>query len=173
MHWKVSGMAKQRNWEKIKAEYITGNLSLRKTAEKFGVPKATLFQRASKENWYQEKLDSKSKVVASAVQNAEEKQIRVATKELELLDKIEACLDKALSDVDQFNRHIVQEHAGRGKTETSEMLFSKMDMRALKDAVQALRMIHDLRVDCEDNSSQKAHEVLVRFADMCSENWSV
>ncbi len=38
MHWKVSGMAKQRNWEKIKAEYITGNLSLRKTAEKFGVP---------------------------------------------------------------------------------------------------------------------------------------
>lgn len=165
-------MAKQRNWEKIKTEYITGNLSFRKTAEKFGVPFQTLAQRASREHWYQDKVVSKNNVVTSAVQKAEEKQIRVATKELELLDKIEACLDKALSDVDQFNRHIVQEHAGHGKTETSETIFSKMDMRALKDAVQALRMIHDLRVDCEDSGSQRAHEVLVRFADMCSENWS-
>jgi transposase-like protein len=160
------------NWELIKAAYITSDLSLRKTAEKFSVPFQTLAQRASREHWYQDKVASKNNVVTSAVQNAEAKQIRVATKELELLDKIEACLDKALSDVDQFNRHIVQEHAGRGKTETSEMLFSKVDMRALKDAVQALRMIHDLRVVCEDNGSQKAHEVLVRFADISSENWS-
>ena len=56
-------MAKQRNWEKIKTEYITGNLSFRKTAEKFGVPFQTLAQRASREHWYQDKVVSKNNVV--------------------------------------------------------------------------------------------------------------
>ena len=41
-----------------------------------------------------------------------------------------------------------------------------------QDAVQALRMIHDLRCACDNTDAQKSHEILVRFADMCSENWS-
>lgn len=170
MHWKVSGMAKQRNWEKIKAEYITGNLSLRKTAEKFGISESTVCRRAEREHWYQEKLDSKHRVATKVVQEAEAKQVSIASKELELLDTIEGILDAALSDAKQFNRYIIQEHTGYGKTQTSEQLFEKIDMRAVKDVVQTLALIRKMREEYELKESPGVNSIHITFGN-AEDSW--
>ena len=110
-------MARKVNWEKIKTEYITGDISQRKLAEKYGVPYSTLRDRARKDTWFKQRKKSRQKVVSKSVQKVEAKQVQVATKELTLLDKIEKHLDRAISDVDQFNRYIVTEQVGHGMTE--------------------------------------------------------
>lgn len=165
-------MARKVNWEKIKTEYITGDISQQKLAVKHGVAVTTLKSRAQKEHWHRDRENSRSKVVQKAVQKAETKQANIACKELTLLDKIEKHLDRAISDVDQFNRYIVTEQVGHGMTETTEQLYSKADMKALKDAMQILSMVEKMKQERIDRASNaSAGEMDVRFSNK-SEEWS-
>ena len=164
-------MARKVNWEKIKTEYITGDISQRKLAEKYGVPRGTLQAHANREKWSEQRKKSKARVVKTAVKKAEAKQAKVAAKELTLLDKIEKHLDRAISDVDQFNRYIVTEQVGHGMTETSEQMYSKTDMRALKDAMQVLTMVEKMKQERLDKAAASKNDMGVRFSDN-SEEWS-
>ena len=138
-------MARKVDWEKIKTEYITGDISQNDLAKKYKVSRSTLQTRARKEHWHDKKLKSKAKVVEKAVQKAENRQANVYAKELTLLNKLEEHLDKALSDVDQFNRHIVSEGIGEGMSVTEERLYSKADMRALADAAKTLQLVEKMK----------------------------
>ncbi|MBO6267925.1 MAG: hypothetical protein J6N19_02125 [Clostridium sp.] len=164
-------MARKVNWEKIKTEYITGDISQRKLAEKYGVPYSTLRDRARKDTWFKQRKKSRQKVVSKSVQKVEAKQVRVATKELTLLDKIERHLDRAISDVDQFNRYIVTEQIGHGMTETSEQMYSKADMKALKDAMQVLAMVEKMKQERLDRANNASNEMRVKFVDGSDEEW--
>ena len=165
-------MARKVNWEKIKTEYVTGDISQRDIAKKYGLNDKTLQGRARREGWFAERKKLQGKVLAKAMQKAEAKQVRVACKELTLLDKIEKHLDRAISDVDQFNRYIITEQVGHGMTETTEQMYSKADMKALKDAMQILSMVEKMkqeRIDRANNAT--AGEMDVRFSNK-SEEWS-
>lgn len=164
-------MARKVNWEKIKTEYITGDISQRKLAEKYGVPYSTLRDRARKDTWFKQRKKSREKVVSKSVQKVEAKQVQVATKELTLLDKIERHLDRAISDVDQFNRYIVTEQIGHGMTETSEQMYSKADMKALKDAMQVLAMVEKMKQERLDRANNASNEMRVKFVDGSDEEW--
>lgn len=164
-------MARKVNWEKIKTEYITGDISQRKLAEKYGVPYSTLRDRARKDTWFKQRKKSREKVVSKSVQKVEAKQVQVATKELTLLDKIERHLDRAISDVDQFNRYIVTEQVGHGMTETSEQMYSKADMKALKDAMQVLAMVEKMKQERLDRANNASNEMRVKFVDGSDEEW--
>lgn len=164
-------MDKKVNWEQIKTEYITGDIGYRKLAQKHGVPFTTLKYRAAREEWFRARQKHRDNVVTKATRKAEEKQVRLATKELTLLDKIEQHLDRALSDVDQFNRHIVQEGTGKGETITEERIYKKADIRALKEAAQVLAMVEKMKQEREDRANNTGAKVEVRFSDDSSE-WS-
>lgn len=43
------------DWDKIKAEYLTGSISGRKISEKYGVPYKTFRNHAEKEHWSQDR----------------------------------------------------------------------------------------------------------------------
>lgn len=58
------------NWEKIRHEYITTNISQRKLAEKYRVAKSTLMLRAAKEGWTDEREKYRSKVRSRTEQKA-------------------------------------------------------------------------------------------------------
>lgn len=164
-------MARKVSWEAIKTEYITTDISQRKLAEKHGVPYPAIRKRAEREGWYPAKKEHSRRVVAKATQKAEAKQVRIATKELTLLDKIEKHLDRAISDMDQFNRYIITEQVGHGMTETSEQMYSKTDMRALKDAMQVLTMVEKMKQERLDKAAASNNDMGVRFSDN-SEEWS-
>ena len=56
------------DWNAVKAEYISGNGSMRKLAEKHGVPFPTLRDRASREKWSEGKRQVREKVVKETAQ---------------------------------------------------------------------------------------------------------
>lgn len=62
-------MAKRKkvNWNKVKTEYITTDISQRKLADKHGIPYPTLRKRCRTEAWYEQKKAYCSKVVTKAV----------------------------------------------------------------------------------------------------------
>lgn len=161
-------MARKVDWEKIKTEYVTGDISVRDIAQKYGVSYTTAKNRATREKWTALRKKHRDSVVRKATQKAATKQANVLAKELTLLDKIERHLDKALSDAEQFNRHIVTEGTGKGRTETEERIFSKADMRALKDAAQVLTMIEKIK---KDNEATKTEPLTVKFGEGSDEGW--
>lgn len=161
-------MARKVDWEKIKTEYITGEDGVVKLAKKYGVNESTAKQRATREGWVKARQAHRDSVVKKATKKAATKQANVLAKELTLLDKIERHLDKALSDAEQFNRHIVTEGTGKGRTETEERIFSKADMRALKDAAQVLTMIEKIK---KDNEATKTEPLTVKFGEGSDEGW--
>ena len=61
------------DWLKIKNEYVNGNISYRKLAEKHGVSASALMQKAAKEKWAEEKEHQQSKTEAKTKQKTEDK----------------------------------------------------------------------------------------------------
>lgn len=136
------------DWVAIKTEYITTNISYRKMVEKYDVSFAVLKDRAKKENWVEARKKHRHSVITKATRKVETKQVNVLAKELMLADKITAVLNKALSDSVQFNRHLVQrkESVGFDKNEwVEEMQFTKIDMKALKEAAETLKIVEDMK----------------------------
>lgn len=73
------------DWEKIKTEYITGDISLRKLADKYGINQARLLSRANREKWADEKKQIAIKVktkIQEEIVNAQAKEQFDAVKEL-------------------------------------------------------------------------------------------
>lgn len=81
------------DWNRIKTEYITTDISCRKLAEKHGVSESTLFKRCSKERWEALRKQHDSTVEAKTLAvDAKRKTDRVARLKSvadKLLDKIE------------------------------------------------------------------------------------
>ena len=50
------------DWERIRAEYIAGGISLRDLAQKYGVTKSAIGRRASSESWTDERDKTGTKV---------------------------------------------------------------------------------------------------------------
>ena len=86
------------DWQAIKTEYITTDTSYRKLAQKHGVGESTIFARASKEKWVEQKEQHKSKAVAKALKAVESKQAERTAKLYGvgglLLDKVKELLEE-------------------------------------------------------------------------------
>lgn len=140
-------MARKVDWERIKTEYITGDIGQRKIAEKYGVSVTTLSSRAKSEKWYRQKCEYKDKVVEKAIRKAANKKADAISKELKVAAQISTVLDKALKDPKQFNRYVLTESVGDGMTQTVEYVFDKTDMKALRDAAYALQTVVKIQRD--------------------------
>lgn len=65
------------NWEAIKAEYVSTDISLRALAEKHGIGKSTLMGHCSREKWTELREKAKSKAEAKLVRRAADQRARM------------------------------------------------------------------------------------------------
>ena len=136
------------DWNKLKTEYVTTDISLRKLAEKHGISNQTVFKRSKEQGWVEAKKKHSASVGAKAIAKVANKQANALAKELDIADKISNVLQKALEDADQFNRYVVDTTTKMDGTEirtAEEKTFSKVDMKALKDAAAALEMVERMK----------------------------
>jgi len=138
-------VTKNRDWNKIKAEYITTNTSYAKLSQKHGVPQSMIRKRGAAEEWVKQRNDFRTKTVTKAVSKASVNQSNILFKELMLASKISAVLERALKDAEQFNRYIVTVGNANGPTEVLEKVFKKVDTKALKEIAEILRIVEDLK----------------------------
>lgn len=94
------------NWNKIRTEYINGNISYRDLAEKHGISFNTLKDRAVAEQWFKKKKEQHNKIEIKTQQKTAEilaereadRLLRISNAADKLLEKIEA----ATEQLDQF-----------------------------------------------------------------------
>lgn len=154
------------NWEKIKSEYITTDISLTKLANKHGVPRSSLARRSTKEKWVEQRERYKSKVITKTVEKSAN---REANRLARLMDTTSKAIDvaaKAFDDPEQFNRYIVEKRekyafptpgGDDGEADeaaliserqwSEEQVFSKLDTKAIKDMTAVLKDLTGLMRD--------------------------
>ena len=137
-------MDKKVDWEKIKAEYITTDISLRDLANKYDVPMSCVGRKSSLEKWAHERKKHKNKIVKQVVQKVQKSQANELAKKMKTVIGLRGVIDKALEDADQFSRWIISEGLGDGVSATTEKVFSKIDMKAIRDAAYALKVLQDI-----------------------------
>ncbi|MBE5852896.1 MAG: hypothetical protein E7299_08145 [Lachnospiraceae bacterium] len=146
------------NWEKIKIEYITTDISYRKLAEKYGVSPSSVAKRMKNEKWTEKRKQTKGKSVAKAIAKVEE---READKMVRLLETSEEALEKvveALKDVDKTvvkNKKKTVKKKFDTKTgkvkeeqtienEDANVIATMIDSFALKQLTSALKDLKDI-----------------------------
>ena len=85
------------DWIKIRNEYINGNISYRKLAEKHNVSFSTLQTRAREEKWFDKRKDQHDKINEKIVQKTAEK---LAEQEANRLLRISQAADKLLEKIE-------------------------------------------------------------------------
>ena len=128
------------DWSKIKTEYITTDTSYRKLAEKHGVGESTLFARASKERWVEQKEQHQSKTVAKTLE-------AISKKEASRASRLETVADKVLDMVEAY-------------IDASDP--TEIDTQSLKHISGVLRDIKEVKRNGKDLEEQDARIAKLR-----------
>ena len=155
------------DWNAIKSEYITEDISYRKLADKWGVSFRTLADHARKESWNKERNTHRDNVTKQTVQKIAARQSSDGAYKLlrlqEAADSIGDVIASIFGDADQFHRHIVED----GNYSVEERVYKKVDTKAIKDLTGAmkdlayvLRNVYDLPTKQEQVTLDNAAERL-------------
>lgn len=169
------------DWIKIRNEYINGNISYRKLAEKHNVSFDTLQIKARKEKWFDAKKEQHDKIAEKVRQKTAEK---LAEQEANRLVRISSAADRLLQKIEeateQLNQFIVEskvkqrevayirEKAGYGKPkkETVKEMTDKrivkadhLDRAGLKQLTSALKDLRDIQFTTDEDKPQESPNI--------------
>lgn len=84
------------DWQKIKTEYLTTNTSYRKLAQKYGLNASTLYARAGKEQWVEQKEQYQSETEAKTLETISEDRADRVARLMTVGDKLLKKLEQAV-----------------------------------------------------------------------------
>ena len=99
------------DWEAIKIEYVTENISYEKLAHKHEVPYSTLIKRAYRERWTQEREKYRQEVVKKIYNRMSNAEAKKYTKVDRSLQRLAELIEKSL---DEDNREAYKYMIGEG-----------------------------------------------------------
>lgn len=150
------------NWQKLKAEYIAGDMSYRELAEKRGVPFNTLKTHAVEEQWYQLRQQKNQKATTKALEILSDKSADKMARVLDLTDKLLNKLEQAIEELDiQLYKDVVKtkvieyNHDLRPDKPTKETIHEEekvievksiVDRSGLKAIASSLKDIKDIQM---------------------------
>lgn len=149
-------MAKVTDWESIKTEYITSNISYRKLADKKGVSFRTLSERAAAEKWREQRKACQDKVREQTVKEYSKIAAKENAKKLVVLQKTADKVGTVLSDVvNRIDKEFSEAEVGALGTKTVKELTG-----ALKDLAYVIRNVYDIPTSREQQELDIANERL-------------
>lgn len=128
------------DWEKIKAEYITTDISVRDLAQKHGVHYTTIGKKASKEGWQTQRQQQTNTTLTKILQADTELKVDRATKLYSAADEL---LNKIVAGI------------------SSEGIVSATAAKNYSEALRNIKEIHMIR-SAEDIEEQKARIAKLR-----------
>lgn len=123
-------------WGVIRADYITGDESYRKLAERYGVPLGTIQRRCMVEGWKKMRDQYRADVVAGLLQKHTEEDIR----HLDDLRTAASSMAVVLKDITEK----VAEIAGDGGINRAKTGAAKDVVTAIKDLTSAMRDLYGI-----------------------------
>ena len=137
------------DWEKIKAEYITTDISVRDLAQKHGVHYTTIGKKASKEGWQTQRQQQTNTTLTKILQADTEQKVDRATKLYNAADEL---LNKIVAGI------------------SSAGIVTPTAAKNYSDALRNIKDIHMIR-SAEDVEEQKARiEKLRKEAEKSDKN---
>lgn len=131
------------DWSAIEAEYITGNLSYRKLAEKYEIHYKTIAGFAKAHSWVEKRNQYRDKVVTKTVEKSADKAVRSLTERLDDLyqatDNMSRILASATSTEENFRKRIVKTKDITGQEDYEERTFDSFDATAVKQMTGAIK----------------------------------
>lgn len=130
------------DWERLKQEYITTDISYRKLAEKYDAPLSTLMTRGSKEGWVALREQFKSESVAKIIDLESDKQAHRMKRLLTVSDKLLKAVEDA---VDSF--------------QAGELLLDKSALKQLSGTIKDIKEIQSIKtaLDIEEQKARIAN----------------
>lgn len=132
------------NWQELKAEYISDeNTSYEKLAKKYGITKGSIYRRASKEKWLDERKRHQDRLVMKTLNAVVNNQAKRAERLLTLADKLLDKVEKAIDDFEMVDlmsdRQALRQITGALKdVKDIQMIKSDADLREQAARIQAL-----------------------------------
>ena len=181
------------DWDAIKTEYVTTDISIRALSEKHKIDKNLVASHCKNDKWVKARKDYRTRVTTKAITKSCNKRAAELSELFDIALNVKDTLKKASKDPEQFNRYIVQYGTGNGKYDTEERIYDKVDMRAVKDLMQSMKVLEDimrsvgniktdaeeqrLRIEKEKWEREKAeqsaaHEVHITFDTDDLEGWT-
>ena len=136
---------KQRkiDWDAIKTEYVTSDISQRALIEKYKVNNVDLAKHSKNEKWVEERKKYKAKVTSKAIAKSCNKRANELAGILDAAFNIRDTIVGATKDPVQFNRYLVQYGSGKDY-DTEERVYDKVDTKAIREMTLALKAVEDL-----------------------------
>ena len=163
---------RQPDWEKIKAEYITGDASYRDLAKKYDVPFRTLSDRAKREKWVDRRSKHRDSVVAKSVRRKAKAQVESIARLKTSADKMVQVMDQAseaefylgVTDVKDKNGRPVYDvvegkYVPRQVKVVDAKAFRAM-VAAMRDLTEVVRNLYDVPTRAEQISLDLAKQRL-------------
>lgn len=152
-------------WQKIKAEYIAGGISLRSLAEKHGVSFSTIQKKSMEEKWGDLRKKSRRKAEEKIVDSVSSKTAKRAITIINVADKL---LEKAL------------ELAEMGVTDTQglkHLTSALKDLKEIKgfkselDLKEQEARIAKLQKEVQESEHDTSKEIVVRVEGGADSAW--
>lgn len=121
------------DWNRIKAEYVSGTDSLRELSTKHKVPWSTLRSRAYREKWGEDRKNAQTKIEQNAVRKAEKKAADNATLAADIKRKGLLLLDRLFDEFETVTATEHRDYTGRNLT----------DIKRLRDLTAAYKDLTD------------------------------
>lgn len=138
---------KEKTPAQLETEYVHGDISQRKLAEKYGVPYSRVAYYAKRNNWTEKRANYRRKVRAKSDAKAAARESDRLAKLGVIADNLVSTLEEAAADRRQFNRVGVKTRAGGYEVVETEVFDSaafKQVTAALKELTDVIRDVYNL-----------------------------
>lgn len=130
------------DWEAIKQEYISTNISQKALSEKYGVSPSTIGKKCSAEGWSKLRKKFNKKVEKKTIEKLSRKKACELAKIGESANKIVCLINDSLNDTTTVRRGIIKEvqrEDGSGQTDIEEIYLQKLDTKYLREMTATMR----------------------------------
>lgn len=156
------------DWDAIKQEYISTNISQRELAEKYGVSVSSLGKKCASEGWSGLRKKFRKKVEKKTMEKISRKKACELAKIGDCADKLVRLIDDSLNDtatVRQTIVKIVPSEDDEDEAEVEEYCLQKLDTKylrqmtaAMKDLMEILRDVYGKPNTVEHANMKNARE---------------
>lgn len=130
------------DWDAIKQEYISTNISQRELAEKYGVSVSSLGKKCASEGWSSLRKKFRKKVEKKTMEKISRKKACELAKIGDCADKLVRLIDDSLNDtatVRQTIVKIVPSEDDEDEAEVEEYCLQKLDTKYLRQMTAAMK----------------------------------
>lgn len=165
---------KRIDWKKIKAEYVTGEISLANIAKKYGVSASAVQKKSVKEKWAAEKRKQHKKAADKVAKKLNDKNVRKTVSDIERVcsaaSKLIAKINRAIDEVDRREKVTVRttKIKAEGIGEKGQMEIEKterktdievckglVDTKSIAEISKSLLNVKQVLAGTEQNENEK------------------